>query len=52
MRNEKQTIVLALDLNGATCRDYLSGILKFAPKRPLWTFKFAFTLYSAVELAG
>ena len=42
MRNDKKTIVLALDLNGATCRDYLSGILKFAPKRPLWTFKFAF----------
>lgn len=43
MRNGKQTIVLALDLNGATCRDYLSGILKFAPKRPNWTLKFAFT---------
>lgn len=42
MRNDKKTIVLALDLNGATCRDYLSGILMFAPKRPQWTFKFAF----------
>ena len=44
MRNNKKTIVLTLDLNGATCRDYFSGILKFAPRRPQWTFKLVSTL--------
>ena len=38
-----KTIIVALDLNLATCRDILSGIFKFAQNRPLWTFKFAYS---------
>lgn len=43
MRNNRKTIIVALDLNLATCRDILSGIFKFAQNRPLWAFKFVYS---------